>query len=289
MITHTQAILAVARKELLEHVRTKRLQIVGVFFLLALLLGLWIGIRFILPGDIDVGSRATFVLGFYFGLFPIINGLAFTSALGIMMSADAIVGEWKDKTLFLVFSKPVSRGAVLGGKILAAFVAVLGVFTAVFLLGLIVVLFAVGVPGAEDTGQILGGFGIVAFGILPFVGLGILTSALFRSPTASFLTAFGLWFIGLPILGNLGLIIRLIQRRTQAAIEGDGLVDFFHHLDPRWLMDQGATYMLGGRSFEIFGGANFEVDVPVVLLAMVGHIVFYLGLAFWIVNRRDYA
>lgn len=289
MNTGLQSALIVARKEILEHIRTKRLLIVGIFFLLALVLGLSVGIA-VTNGTADVSARVVFILGFYFGLFPIISGIAFTSALGIMLSGDAVAGEWKDRTLFLLLSKPISRSAMLFGKVIGAFVAVLGVFTLVFALGLGVVLVAVGVPDAATFGEIVAGFLIVAAGILPFVALGILTSTLFKSPAGSFLVAFGAWFLVLPILGNLGVIIRLFQRNTEAAVGGDdALVKFFHYLDPRWLMEQGATVMLGGRALDLFGGFLASPNVPLVLLAMALHIGLYLGLSFWIVNRRDYA
>jgi ABC-type transport system involved in multi-copper enzyme maturation permease subunit len=288
MNTTMQSALIVARKELLEHVRTKRLLIVGIFFLLALILGLSIGIA-VTRDTGDVGDRVVFVLGFYFGLFPLISGISFTSALGIMLSGDAIAGEWKDRTLFLLLSKPVSRSAVLWGKVLGAFVAVLSVFTLVFALGLAVVLAVVGIPDAGTFGEILAGFLIVAAGILPFVALGIFTSTVFKSPTGSFLVAFGAWFLILPLLGNLGTFIRLFQRDSQAALQGDTLVNFFHYFDPKWLMQQGATVMLGGRSLELFGGLLKGPNVGLVVFAMAVHIAVYLGFSFWIVNRRDYA
>lgn len=278
----------VARKEMAEHVRTKRLLIIGILFLLALILGLWIGIE-VTKGQTNVNDRFVFILGFYFGLFPLISGISFTSALGIMMSGDAIAGEWKDRTLFLLLSKPISRSSVLAGKVIGAFLSVLGVFTLVFLLGFGIVLVAVGAPGGSTFGDIMAGFVLVAIGILPFVALGIFTSTLFRSPTGSFLVAFGAWFLVLPILGNLGFFIRLIQRDSNALGGDDGLVKFFHHLDPRWLMEQGATVMLGGRSFNLFGGVEGQPNIPLVVLAMALQIVFYLGLSFWIINRRDYA
>jgi ABC-type transport system involved in multi-copper enzyme maturation permease subunit len=283
--------LVVMRKEVMEHIRTKRLLIMAILYLVALLIGLWIGIV-LLPRvalGLPTSDKVTFVLGFYFGLFPIINGTAFTSALGLVMSADAICGEWKNRTLFLLLSKPVSRSAVLAGKIAAAFASVLGVFALVFAIGFLVVLVAVGAPGWSATGRILGGFGIVALSILPFVGLGILTSTIYRSTVASFLVAFAAWLLILPILGSVGYIIRLMQRDFTGNLATDGLVKFFNHLNPRWLMDQGSYQMLGGRRFELFGPIGENVDVPLALLAIAAHTIVYLGLSFWIVNRRDYS
>lgn len=288
MIGHGAAALAVARKEFLEHVRTKRLLIVGVFFFLAMLLGLSIGLR-VVEEQPATSDRVVLVLAFYFGGFPVIGGIGFTSALGIIMSADAIVGEWKDRSLFLLLSKPVSRAAVLGGKILGAFLSVFSVFTLVFALGLAIVIGRVGAPDGATWGQILGGFSLVALGILPFVAFGIFCSTLFRTPAGSFLVAFGAWFLGFPILGNLGLIIRLFQRRFEAAVGDDGLIQFFHYFDPKWLMEQGAGVLLGGRTLSFFTPGTAETNVPLVVFAMGLHALVFLGMSFWIVRRRDYA
>lgn len=292
MIGHPQTSAVVAWKEILEHIRTKRIFLIGAFLAVTFFLIGWGGaevsreFQFILEDDL----RAPFVIAFYFGLFGLVSGYTFISVLAIVLSGDAVVAEWKDRTLFLLLSKPVSRYAVLAGKFIGAYLSVMLVFTTVFGLGLIFVLAMVGPPSAEGWLRILKWYGIIALGLVPFVSLGIFCSTLFRSPVTSFVSAFSMTILGFFLIGILGEIILFIQRKPDEITTSD-MVDFFHYLDPMNLL-QSANRVLLPESDQIdflsspFGAPD---DIPMVLLGMALHSALWLGLSFLIIGKRDYA
>lgn len=293
MISNAGATLAVMRKELLEHVRTKRLLIVGSAFLLAMILGIAVGVALVRSAQVfgvntsTVDERVVLVLYVFFNVLPFLKATSMTSALGILLSADAVVGEWRDRTLFLLLSKPVSRSAVLAGKVLASAVTTVGLYTVVFLLGLVTVVTMIGTPTATTLGHILVGAGVVALGTLPFVAFGIFCSCVFRSTVASFVVAFLAWTIGFPILGGIGMIIAIFRHGVRGLETTDKATVFFQYFDPFRLMDAGAYKMIASLA-----GSQppaFALDLGWVLAAMALHTALWLGLSFWVVNRRDYA
>lgn len=279
----------VAKKEMMEHVRSKRVYIIGGLFFATFLLATILGVVFReqITGNVgplsasDAGESVRAVLLFYFA----IGGFTFVSVLALALSADRVCGEWKNRSLFLLLSKPVSRSTMLGGKILGAYIAVGSLFVGVFVLCLLLMVVLIGFPDARSWGLILGGLGIVLAGIFPFVALGILCSSLFRSPVASFIVALGLWFLVFPLISVVGVLIDLFR-----GVGTDGsLGQWFALLSPNSLIQKAQEVWSGqqgrGMDFETMG---LPEEVALVLLAMAVHTVVYLGLSFWIVQRRDY-
>lgn len=296
MISSARATLEVARKEIMEHFRTKRIFIIGSFFAITFFLIGYAAARLILSesGDfIGQASRVPFAVAFYFGLIPFLSffgGYTFTSVLAIVLSGDAIVGEWKDRTLFLLFSKPISRASILWGKILGAYASVLLVLVVVFPLGVAMLIVLLGAPNGESWGNLIEFFLLLTLGLLPFVSLGIFCSTWLRTPVTSFVTALGLWLVGFPVLGRLGEITLFVQNKTDEISSSD-LVKFWHYFDPMNLLQASGNVLLRGGEAEdlvrFFQGA--PDDIPMVITAMLAFTVFFLGLSFWIVLRRDYA
>lgn len=290
-LSNVQVALAVGWKEILEHFRTRRIFWIGGVFAATFLLTSIAAVGF-LPKPHNASRDIPLVLGFYFGFGPLgfIGGYTFTSVLGIALSADAIVGEWKEKTLFLLFSKPVNRRAVLAGKVLGAYASVLLVLLVVFGTGLAILVGSLGVPNGESWGRILGALGLIAVALLPFVGLGIFCSTWFKTPASSFVVALALWLIGLPILGRGGELLLLMQGKADQ-ISSSSLVQFFHYLDPMNLMQSATTILFRGTSelefLRLFQGAPDEI--PNVLLAVAIWTVVLLGASLALIGRRDYA
>lgn len=296
MISGFSSVMVMARKEFMEHVRSKRIFIIGGVFFATFLIASIIGITVFSGegtfGESEPGEAITTVLIFYFSI-GLIGGFAFTSVLAVVLSADAVCGEWKDKTLFLLLSKPISRTAMLAGKVLGTYVSVAAVFATVFIVCLGVLVSFIGWPGGDYMGRILGGFAIVIIGLLPFVSVGILCSTLFRSPVGSFVVALVLWFLVFPLIGTIGIWIEMAQVETIEDIENLGtapLTLLLALLSPTALLSAAGRIWAGGED-PFFGMQSMGVpDDPVlVLAAMVAHSVVYLVLSFIIVTRRDYA
>ncbi len=285
MISGPMAVWVVARKEIMEHVRTKRIFIIGGLFFITFMAAAVLGIAFLNEETTDPGMLIRSVLMFYFSA-GWVGGFTFTAVLAIALSADAICGEWKDRSLFLLLSKPISREAMVAGKILAAFLSVAMVFIIASLVTLVVMLIAIGLPDGESWWRIFAGFGVVLLGILPFVGVGILASALFRTPVSSFVVALGLWFLVFPLLGTMGGFIELARHGTYGE-EPVSLI--FALLSPTSLMQYAAAVWVGEDAFVGFFGQSVLDDPVLVIGAMLVHTVVYLSLAFWVVKNRDYA
>jgi ABC-type transport system involved in multi-copper enzyme maturation permease subunit len=283
----TQAMMVIAAKEFMEHVRSKRILIIGGLFFGAFLLASILGIFLFMDEGVlrmESGEAIRAVLVFYFSI-GLVGGFAFTSVLAIAMSADAVCGEWKDKTLFLLLSKPISREAMLAGKIIAAYVSVIVVFVFAALVSLVVMVIALGWPDGESWGAILGGLGLVLLGLMPFVAVGVLCSTLFRTPVGSFVVALGLWFLVFPLIGNIGVFIEMVRFGT---IGEETISQVFALLSPSTLMRE-AGNIWAVELFFGFGGENALPDTPYVVLAMFAHTAIYLVLSFLIVRSRDYA
>lgn len=289
MITGTQAAWVIAKKEIMEHVRSKRVYIIGGLFFATFLLATILGSVFrdeimmtmglFLPDN--TGGTIRGILLFYFS----IGGFAFVSILALALSADRVCGEWKNRSLFLLLSKPVNRSTMLGGKILGAYLSVGGLFVLVSVVCILLLVVLIGIPDASSWGLILGGLGIVLAGLLPFVALGILCSSMFRSPVASFIVALGLWFLVFPLISVVGVLIDLFRN---VGPDG-GLGRWFTLLSPNSLIQKAQSVWVGQQG----GTVDLETmglpeEVGLVLLAMAVHTVVYLALSFWLVNRRDY-
>lgn len=284
MIGGAQAAWVVARKEIMEHVRSKRIFIIGGLFMATFLFAAVLGILLIEDVGSDPGEAIRFVLMFYFSV-GFVGGFTFTSVLAIALSADTVSGEWKDRSLFLLLSKPVSREAMLTGKILGAFLSVAMVFIGATLIFLIVMTVALGFPSGQSWWRILAGAGIVLAGLLPFVGVGVLCSCLFRTPVTSFVVALALWFLVFPLIGNIGSFIELVQHGTMGQ---EPISQIFALLSPTTLMRTAADVWLGDRLLVGFEGSVLTKPW-LALLVMGAHTAVYLAISFFVVKRRDYA
>ena len=288
MISPTRAVYEVGRKEIMEHFRTKRMYIIGGLYALTFLAAAIIFPVVNRGQNLDADAAITAVLTFY-NLF---GGAIFTSLLALVFTADSICGEWKDRSLFLLFSKPVPRWAVLAGKVIAAYVSVLLVMVSVFVVALAVMMVLLGIPQAGTFGQIARGFGVFALAVIPFVAFGTLCTAMFKSPLTSFIVAMGMRFMGFNLLSTLGFFIVFFNSDVTSPedLGNNTLLKFFSLLNPANLMSVGASLMVSNRALAEGGlGFGFALDIPTTLLAILFHSFIYFTIAFLIVGRRDYA
>jgi ABC-type transport system involved in multi-copper enzyme maturation permease subunit len=289
MITHAETVLVVARKELMEHFRSKRIYIIGGLYALSFLLASLIAPRLFGDAMFSDDDQIPQLLAVYFTTFL---GFTFTSLLAIILIADSICGEWKDRSLMLLFSKPVARRAVLTGKIVGAYFSLILAFASVFIVGVGILVGSLGMPDADAWGRIAGGLAFSLIGLIPFLALGTLTTVLFRTPMTSMMMSMGMKFLGFPLLSTIGVLLTFATSRNFEEPDfNSGLIFFFQHLDPDNLLDRAANIFTGSDAlfFGIALGRPLEELLGFALLGIVLHSLLYFVPAYWIVGRRDYS
>ena len=197
----------VARKEVLQHIRTKRLLIIAIamailLFAVTLVFGPRIANNFDADGP---NSHENIVLAFYFG-FGLIGGLIFTQLLSIVLTSDAVCSEWNNRTIFLLLSKPVSRTAFVVGKFLGNVVVLAGTIALLFTVDYILMQpFYDGSPSGAEVGGFFKTLLVVILGCTAYASMALFFSTLTRSTIQSTLLTLAMWIIILPLVGALGL------------------------------------------------------------------------------------
>jgi Cu-processing system permease protein len=284
----------VARKEILQHIRTNRLVIIGSLFLASLFF-----VTFVVPvaiigadnlsGEAE-GGVALENLAFLFYLSSFfIGGLFFTQLLSIVLTADAVCSEWQNRTIFLLLSKPVSRTAFVLGKFAGSGLTVVAVIFVTFTLQYLFIQgFLPGAPSAEMVGRFFGATGIVILGTLAFAALSLFVSTLTRSTVMSLLLMLGLWIIVLPLFGSIGAISTLGDDSFNGDMDS-WRMDWSRYIDPGASMAVAGNVLTDGNDFgatAFFAAAAQRTWLAVVTL--IGHIVLWTGLAVLIVRRRNF-
>ncbi len=289
-----RGVYEVARKEVLQHIRTKRLLIIGI--VVALLLGMVTlvfgpGVTRNLPDDAPVSKEHT-VLLFYFAV-GLIGGLQFTQLLAIILTGDAVCSEWSNRTIFLLLSKPVSRQAFVIGKFLGSAFTVAASLAVLFTLDYLAMQpFYAGSPSSEEVMGFFKMLGVVVLGATAFSALALFFSTLTRSTATSIILALSAWLIIFPVIGNVGFFAEL-GKGDQADLDSDS-VDAWRYLNPAADMQAGARLVAPTESdveeavlaLNIFQTAPDHVDTAI--WALIGHTVLWLGLALVVVQRRNF-
>ncbi len=116
------------------------------------------------------------------------------SFIALLFTFDAVSGEKESKTLALSLANPVSRGALLAGKLASAVLSVMAIVAAGVLVSLIVVL-VLGPGGftAALAGEVAGFLALAALLAGTFAAFGLLASVVARSSNVSLLLALSFW------------------------------------------------------------------------------------------------
>lgn len=231
-----RAVYEVGRKEFLQHFRSKRLFITAVVLAAVLALATVVGPYYLLqelerneeahPGDTvyleeerqDLAPNM--VLVFYLGA-PLIGGYMFVQLIAILLTADAVCSEWRNRTIFLLLSKPVPRSAFLLGKYLGTVAALWSVIAALFLVDYAVMQAVLPGNGLEDWGPFLAALGVILLGVAAYSGFAALTSSLTRSTMQSTLLALGAWLLVFPLVASIGFLAVAGDDEFQAQGEYD--------------------------------------------------------------------
>jgi ABC-type transport system involved in multi-copper enzyme maturation permease subunit len=283
MSSFTHAAYEVARKEVLQHIRTKRLLIIGSLLVVALVL-----ITIVFGPSITRGFNVA-ELGIsgenlLFIAFLTFGGYLFIQLLAIVLTADAVCSEWSSRTIFLLLSKPVSRSAFVLGKFAGSLATI--VATLVILLPLDYAIMQGLYKGTPSGGEVLGflgAVGVLVLGCAALAALALFFSTLTRSTTMALLMTLGAWIIGFKVIGSIGIFITLGQKDPDPH-----LAQNFQYLDPGHDMTAAADLLvpddLGPGS--IFGSGPESLGLA--LFALAAHTVLWFALSFWIVQKRNF-
>lgn len=296
-------LLQVARKEVLQLLRTKRLIVIGGLFVAVLLL-LTIVLPLTIPELFDQlqrfmglgsGAIAAENLSIYLFLygFLFLSGYFFITLMPIVLTADAVCSEWSSRTIFLLLSKPVSRTAFVLGKFAGtAGTVVATVWILLFIDYLVLMPLHGGDPSSEDIAGFFGALGIIGLGILAWSSVALFFSTITRSTAVSMILAIASWIIILPLLGNADLIVALVRFGGEAFTmsPSEAGVGWSQYLNPGALMGT-ASSLLVPRDLPDGGiGSPFDVapDPWAAALGLALQTVVFVGLSVLVVRRRNF-
>ncbi|MGB1587097.1 MAG: ABC transporter permease [Thermoplasmatota archaeon] len=297
----------VARKEFLQHIRSTRLIIVGLLFAASLIVT-----TIVFPVSLgfdeafsegDGANRADgpYVPGgenvamAFFLTIPILGGVFFMQVLAIIMTSDAVCSEWNNRSIFLLLSKPVPRGAFLLGKFLGSVVPLVVMVSLLMIIDYLV-LQAI-FPGdtiARDWGRFFGGLGMIVLGLTVFSTMGLFFSTLTRSTLASLFMTFGVAFLALPLVGLIGEINLWTDQENAAFGELDpdaAEYDWSRYFNPGSIFTK-ANEVIAGEDFAF--GFSFLVPTQapahtwLSVVAGLGFAVLFYAGAWVMVQTRNF-
>lgn len=291
----------VARKEFLQHIRTKRLLIIVPIFLAVMVF-----ITVIVPTQV-IGSGAlqggfapgtaeqNIAMLLFFSGFFILSGYFYLQLLPIVLTTDAVSSEWESRTLFLLLSKPVPRSAFVLGKFLGSAATVVLVAGTALVLDYGVLALVMPVP--PSAGSVAGFFLallIVLLGCVAFSAVGLFCSTLTRSTTTGILIALATWIFVFPLLGSLDALVDIGNRGVQSLVTGPE-ASWSVYLSPSSSMRVASNVLApaadGSGELGFFSrlfGFSSPGEPLGAIVALLAHTALFLGLAVAVVRRRDF-
>tara|TARA_R110002072_G_scaffold38138_13_gene110541 strand:- start:3552 stop:4373 length:822 start_codon:yes stop_codon:yes gene_type:complete len=204
--------------------------------------------------------------------------------LALMLSYDAIVGEFERGSMLLLLSYPLARWQVLLGK----FLGHLSILALALLVGYGATALLIGLTNGVDLDSALAFARMMAGSLLlgaVFLALGYLVSCWVRERATAAGVAIGLW-LSLVVLYDLGLLALLLARDGQLLSEAQfSLLLTLNPTDAYRLFTLSpgqASGLLGGLT-----GAGGAYALPAQLAVLAGWILLPLGLALWLFRRRE--
>lgn len=300
--TFWNGVWQVARKEVMQHVRTKRLLIIGAFFFVMLqLVTMVVPLVFGAADDAPASGDPSLENSWFFihlnaSLF---GGLFAIQLLCIVVTADAVCSEWSQRTIFLLLSKPVSRTAFVLGKFIGSVASVIPTIAGIYVLQYLLMM--VVFPGQPSGAEVAGFFRmllLLAFGATAVASVALLFSTLTKSNVLSLiLTLLSVFFL-FPIVGAIGDITYTFRAndedRTDELDPEDWVYDWSHYATPSGAMAAAGAQLFPGDEADV--GVAFALLIPqfapqrtwMAVLSGAGFIALGVGLSILRVNRRDF-
>ena len=269
-------ILDIMRKEIKEIVKTKRLLVIGILFVVAAIaMAIYFG-HFMEQGPNEMISSA---------FFAII--LMFVSLLPLILAHDTIAGERSRGSLSLVFSKPVGRGQIFAGKFLGIFLFTGVMFFIVASFGYwLNAAISQEFPSASEVATAYKLFSAVLLVIACWVSFAMLFSTCFKSPVVSLITVLILWIMVLPMISQMSIGIYLEQQGFTDDLPEPGEITF-----PVWVKllyavnpDRCITALVG----HFLGFFLFDFPILTIGQAIAAMFIFagvFFIPAFWLFRR----
>ncbi|MHB8633570.1 MAG: ABC transporter permease [Thermoplasmatota archaeon] len=300
--TFWKATYEVARKEVLQHLRTKRLLIIGPIFMVAMVL-----MTIVLPlvlinqngGDAlrqaAPDSLQNIALLFFFSGLFFLSGYFYFQLIPILLTADAVCSEWSHRTVFLLLSKPVSRTAFVLGKLAGSFATVAGVV--IVALGLDYVALQIFLPGHSDfadVGRFFAALGILLLGVLAYASVSLLMSTLTKSATMAILSSVMLWIIVFPLLSSMDFFVALLQHGLEIFGSGNSYPHWSAYLSPGSSMATAGDVLspLGPEASRgalgLLAGGGATTNVWGAVAALVVQTILFVALSIVVVRRRNF-
>lgn len=192
-------IRTIAVKEYRDNIGSKRFIFIGFFYLLfAVVLSL-------ATGYVSKNTRPYTVLSLMESLNLIV------ALLAVIISADSLSLEKKDRTVYQLLSKPVERSSVVVGKFLGCLAVIATLFTACAILAYVLTaIFSGTLPAPGDIIPLI--IAIVAENLMlaVYIAIGILVSTVTKNPFISIIASFLAWVV-LFMTSTMGNIVGLFS------------------------------------------------------------------------------
>jgi ABC-type transport system involved in multi-copper enzyme maturation permease subunit len=275
MLSLVQTTKVIAKKEIHELLRTRRLVIIGLLGVVSVL------IVAIYHGHVLNSELVEMVNTPEFG---IVTGV-FGSILAIVLGYDAIAGEKRQKTLMFLLIQPIEKDAIFLGKFVSRVVAIAIVFFSIVSLGMVVqVVLSGNWPALEDVRRVYLHFLATFFGALCWLAFTFLFSSWLRTPVICLIAVILISMVVLPMLASI-LYWALMAEEIEHMVKTGEPIEYFPWyaklalvLDPQF-----GTRSLSAAIFNVpFGagdpGAIFSVREALAQLITFSLLSFVIGI-----------
>lgn len=269
-----RTIKVIAKKEIHELLKTRRLVIIGLLGLVSVL------IVAIIHGYVLNSELVEMINTAEFG---IVTGM-FGGILAIVLSYDSIAGEKHQKTLILLLSQPIEKDAIFHGKFVSRLVAIATVFFPIVSLGMVVqVALSGNWPALGDVGRVYLHFLVVFFGALCWLAFTFLFSSSIRTPVTCLIVVILVFMMVLPMLTGILYWSLMAEEIAHMLATGEPIEYFPWYAKLALVLDpQFGTRSLSAAIFNVpFGagdpGAVFSVREALVQLTTFSLLSFVIG------------
>lgn len=213
--------LTVCRKEIADHLGSKRYIVLFALILALSIMSAYQGAEFIRnnpnAGFISVFSGARY--GFSFTYLMVYFG----PIIGLALGFDAINKERTSGSLSVLLSQPIYRDSIINGKFLAgtAALSLLAVGTIAIMCGVAVPLLGFG-PKIEDALRIVVFTLLTVLYLAFWLGLGLLYSTITRKTSTSILMSVATWLLCSILITVIAMLVANIAAPIQTLIPPTG-------------------------------------------------------------------
>ena len=245
---------ALYRKEMADHIRSRRFLIVLILILLTSCASIY-GALSSLSAAVESDSSYIFLKLFTLSGNSIPSFTSFIALLGpfvgLTLGFDAINSERSEGTLNRLVAQPIYRDAVINGKFLAgAAIIFLMVFAMGLTIGAVGLLFSGILPSAEEVGRVAVLLFFTAVYICFWLALSIFFSVICRHAATSAMAVIALWiFFALFMSLVVSIVTNLVYPPSQIQTAGQLLDQYnlqlnLNRLSPYYLYSEAVSTIM---------------------------------------------